>query len=94
MSKTKKHSLYKFEGKKIFIRTVTHHYTGKVIDVTKSDLTLKNAAWIADDGKFNEFLKDPVEKVNEVEPYNNNVTIMIGAILDVTEIDELPTEVK
>jgi hypothetical protein len=45
-------------GKNYFIRTVTHHYTGKLIKVTPKELVLKDAAWIADDGRFMNALKD------------------------------------
>lgn len=93
MSK-KQHSFYKLKGKKVFIRSVTHHYTGLVIDVTKKDLVLAQAAWVADDGRFNDFLKDPVNKVEEVEPYPNDVIITLGSIIDATTIKELPREQK
>jgi hypothetical protein len=83
------HSLYKYKDKNVFIRSVTHHYTGKVIDVTQMDLTLTKACWIADDGRFNAFLKDPKKNVKESEPYVDDVTIMIGAIIDMTPIKNL-----
>jgi hypothetical protein len=88
------HSLYEYKNKNVFIRTVTHHYTGKIIKVTEKDIILKDASWIADDGRFHKFLNDPVKEVCECEPYHNDVVLMIGAILDVTEIDELLRGVK
>ena len=80
-------------GRKYFIRTVTMHLTGELIAVGPQELVLKNAAWIADSGRFNEALRD-IKKCNEVEPFLRPVIIGRGAIIDATEIDEVITEVK
>lgn len=69
-------------GGKIFIRTVTHHYTGQVVKCNRDWLELSEAAWIADDGRFNNFLK--TGDANEIEPFEDNVRIPIGGILDIT----------
>lgn len=80
-------------GKNYFIRTVTHHYTGKLISVAHMELVLEQAAWIADDGRFHEALKN--EKFAEVEPYpDGEVIIGRGAILDAFQIKKLPRVVK
>ena len=80
-------------GKKVFIRTVTHHYTGEVVKCNRDWLELKDAAWIADDGRFNNFLKNG--NANEVEPFEDNVRVPIGGILDITEWKHaLPRVVK
>ena len=39
-------------GANYFIRTVTHHHTGKLVQVTSQELVLVDAAWIADDGRL------------------------------------------
>ena len=83
----------KYNGKNVLIRTVTHHYSGNVISVDNLTLTMKDAAWIADDGRFNESLRDP-DNFNEVEPYLNDVTINLYSILDITEIPKVITKVK
>lgn len=70
-------------GKSYFIRTVTHHYTGRCVKCTPIFIELHDAAWIADDGRFHDFLK--TGNANEVEPYVNPIRIPIGGILDVTE---------
>lgn len=54
-------------GTKVFIRTITHHYTGLVSAVSEEEVELSNAAWIADDGRFHEAMRDGT--LNEVEPY-------------------------
>ena len=53
-------------GKAFFFRTVTYHLTGKVTGIIGSTLKLKDAAWIADSGRFMQAIKDG--KLNEVEP--------------------------
>ncbi len=79
------HVLSCYVGKNVFIRTVTHHYTGNVAKVVDGFMELSNCAWIADDGNFSECLNKG--SVNEVEPFNlkNNVFIGIGAIVDITK---------
>ena len=70
-------------GKAYLIRTVTMHYTGRVVSVTDSDVVLEDAAWIADTGRFAECLA--TGSLNEVEPYTNCVAVSRGAVVDFTE---------
>lgn len=69
-------------GKNYFIRTVTHHFTGTLIAVTSKELWLKDAAWIADDGRFMQAIHDG--KLNEVEPFPDGEEIPVGrgALID------------
>ncbi len=67
-------------GQNYFIRTVTHYYTGKLIRVTAKELVLENAAWIADTGRFHDALK--TGKLNEVEPFEDDVVVGRGAVVD------------
>lgn len=53
-------------GGKYFIRTVTHHHTGKLVRVGRQELVLKDAAWIADDGR----LTDSLKTGDSNEPHN------------------------
>lgn len=80
-------------GKHYFIRTVTMHVTGTLTMVTDQELMLKDAAWIADSGRFNEALKD-ISKCKEVEPFKNPAILGRGSIIDATEIDSVITEVR
>ncbi len=80
-------------GKNVFIQTVTHHYTGKLVKAFGDRITLENACWIADDGRLNEAMKDS-NKFKEVEPFPNPIKLNTGSFLLLTEIDTLPTEVK
>jgi hypothetical protein len=86
------HRISKYNGKNVFIRTVTHHYTGRVRGLSDNFITLVDVAWIADDGRFNEAIAK-----GEVEPYPDGleVDIGMGAILDVCEWKHrLPRSVK
>lgn len=79
-------------GKNVFIRTVTHHFTGKVESVTGDFVELSRAAWIADDGRLYDSLKK--EEFNEVEPYVNNVFVNTTSIIDFTPISKLSESQK
>ena len=43
-------------GKNYFIRTFTYHSLGKLKAITGQFLVLEDAGWVADSGRFNEFL--------------------------------------
>lgn len=82
-------------GKNYFIRTVTHYLTGKLIKVTAKELVLEDAAWIADSGRFMQFLRDG--KLNEVEPFADKAEVIVGrgALIDCVEwVHALPREQK
>lgn len=84
-----------FIGKKVAIRGVTFFYTGELVAVNSMSVKLENAAWIADTGRFNEFLKRPGKSSQcEVEPFPRPATIGLYSIVDCTEIDVLLTEVQ
>lgn len=68
-------------GKHYFVRTVTHHFLGKLEEVTEHELWFSSVSWIADDGRFNELLKNGT--ANEVEPApEGDVPIGRGALID------------
>lgn len=82
-------------GENYFIRTVTHFNTGKLIRVTAKELVLKDAAWIADTGRFMQAIRDG--KLNEVEPYPDGEEVIVGrgAVVDaVAWKHALPREQK
>ena len=80
-------------GKKYFIRTVTMYHTGELVSVSPQELVLKDAAWIADSGRFHEAIRD-VNKCKEVEPFAKNVIVGRGSIVDATVIPNTITKVK
>lgn len=70
-------------GKAYLIRTVTMHYTGRVVEVTDSDVVLEEAAWIADTGRYSNSLAEGT--LSEVEPYPGRVSVCRGAMVDFAE---------
>jgi hypothetical protein len=81
-------------GANYFIRTVTHHLTGKLVDIDDHELWLKDAAWIADDGRFAQAISTCEFK--EVEPYPDDVLVAVGraSLIDSVEIKTLPRTQK
>lgn len=74
-------------GAEVFIKTVTYHYTGRIVNVVEGFVFLKDVAWIADSGCFTEFMKDEKEPEGmESELYGDRVVkINIGSITEVVE---------
>ena len=82
-------------GENYFIRTVTHYVTGKLLRVTAKELVLKDAAWIADTGRFMQAVRDG--ELNEVEPYPDDEELVVGrgAVIDAVKWKHaLPREQK
>lgn len=80
----KRSSVYRV-GACYFIRTVTMFYTGRLVMVADQELVLKDAAWIADTGRFADSLK--TLEFSEVEPFpDGEVIIGRGAVVDAVEI--------
>jgi hypothetical protein len=72
-------------GKPYFIRTVTHYFTGRLIWVGEKEIALEDVCWIADTGRFHQFLAS--NTVNESEPFPKGTTVIVGrgSIIDMTE---------
>lgn len=80
-------------NKNVFVRTATHYHTGRLISVADGFLMLDEASWIADTGRFNDFLKNGNYK--ECEPFPGEVCVAIPAIIDICEWQhELPSKAK
>lgn len=73
-------------GKNYFIRTVSYHFTGKLIAIYQGELVLVDAAWIADNGRFMQAVASGT--FNEVEPYPDGREVIIGraTVIDACEI--------
>ena len=67
-------------GGKYFIRTVTYFATGEVEDIKGDFLVLKDAAWIADTGRFSQALTTGV--LSEVEPVETPMFLNMNTITD------------
>ena len=80
-------------GKCYFIRTVTHHHTGRLVQVTEHELVLEHAAWIADDGRFSDAVKSGT--FEEVEPFPDGpIIIGRGSVIDAAQITSAPRSQK
>lgn len=80
-------------GANYFIRTVTFHHTGKLVAVTRQELVLENAAWIADDGRLTDALAKC--EFNEVEMFpKGHLIIGRASLIDAVEISTLPQSQK
>ena len=80
-------------GKNVFVRTVTYFYTGRLTDNTDGFLTLRDAAWIAETGRFATTLEKGT--FSEIEPYPDAVLVAIGSIVDICEWShDLPRKQK
>jgi len=94
-SDKKKHD---FEvGKAYFIRTVTHHYLGKVVEICDQCIVVKACVWVADSGRFREFLTGEWSAQSEREPFprDKKVQLFIGSFIDGMEWDkEIPESEK
>jgi hypothetical protein len=68
-------------GKLYFIRTVTMYLVGELIAFDDHELILRDAAWVADTGRFAEAMR--TGSLREVEPYpDGEVLVGRGAIVD------------
>ena len=81
-------------GHNVFVRTVTHHHTGRLIAIHDNGfIELADAAWIADSGRWANALKNG--SLNEVEPFPGTCFVAIGAIIDVCKWNhDLPRKQK
>lgn len=68
-------------GKNYVLRTVTMIQVGKLVAVDNQELVLETAAWVADTGRWADFLTKG--KVNEVEPFpEGRVIVGRNSIID------------
>jgi hypothetical protein len=55
-------------GGKYYFRTVTYAAVGEVKKIVGRFVHLKNASWVADTGRFADFIKGGVQSSSEIEP--------------------------
>lgn len=80
-------------GDAVFVRTVTYHYTGRIVAIYPGEIVLADAAWIADSGRWSVALATGT--LSEVEPYPAEVVISRGAVVDVSRwLHPLPRVMK
>ena len=80
-------------GKKVFIRTVTHYFTGKIVELNDTEIILDKPAWIASTGRFSTALS--TVELDEIEPYPGVVSVNRGSLIDCSEWKgDLPRDQK
>jgi len=82
-------------GKNVIVRTVTMIYTGRLQEVTSTDLVLVDCSWIPETERFMQFVAEGA--VKECEPYPDGLPVYInrGACLDLCELKKaLPRSQK
>lgn len=79
-------------GDKLFIRTVTFHHVGEVVEEADGFLRLKDASWVADSGRFHVAIeKGELSEVEHVGDAFVNVSTIVDAF---PWAHDLPTESK
>jgi len=71
------------DGEKVFIRTVTNYFTGRVVATDEKFVALDDCAWIGSTGRFATAMATGV--LDEIEPYPDGDTVLVslGAIIDI-----------
>ena len=74
-------------GKAYSIRTVTMHDHGTLVGVTEHELVLEKAAWIADSGRWWNYITGKSQP-SEVEPFAADELVIIGrgSVIDAQQI--------
>jgi len=75
------------------VRTVTMAIAGKLKAVHGQELVFSDASWVADSGRFNEYLRD-TSKAKENELFKNDVIIGRGSVVDMTLVSSVCGETK
>lgn len=82
-------------GSNVIIRTVTNYWTGRIVGVHPDALVLRDAAWVADTGRFHAAVQEGEPALVEVEPVFVRVVVGRGSIVDCCDwVHPLPRTVK
>lgn len=74
-------------GEYYAVRTLTMIQTGRLEAVYAGELVLSDACWIADTGRWTQFLTDPAS-ASEVELFANDAIVQRSNIIDATRIEK------
>lgn len=71
-------------GEAYFFRTVTYHTLGRVKKIVGNFLVLEEASWVADSGRFNEFINEgKIENQSvEIEHLEINPVLSLTSVVD------------
>lgn len=72
-------------GDKVFLRTVTLYYLGRIKDIKAGIVTLEDASWVQDTGsRLYDFLESGIDDKSEIEPIGI-AHINLGNMIDCLE---------
>lgn len=80
-------------GQYYAVRTLTMIQTGRLEAVYAGELVLSDAAWVADTGRWTQFLADPAS-ASEIELFANDVIVQRSNIIDATRIEKFERKQK
>lgn len=80
-------------GEYYAVRTLTMIQTGRLEAVYAGELVLSDACWIADTGRWTQFLLDPAS-ASEVELFNDCAIVQRSNIIDATRIEKFERKQK
>jgi hypothetical protein len=78
--------------KSYLFMTVTHYFTGKIVVISPTEITLNTCAWIPDTGRLNECIANGT--FAECEPVGDGVVIPRNGTFAFPWKHKLPTAVK
>ncbi len=80
-------------GDKVFIRTLTYHYIGEVVEETAEAIILDKTVWVADSGRFTEAIAEG--SLNEFEIIGLITPIIKNNMVDIIPWNhDIPTQRK
>ena len=80
-------------GDKVFIRTLTYHYIGEVIEETAEAVIIDKAVWVADSGQFTKAIQEGI--LSEIEIIGTRTVLLKSNMVDIIKWNhEIPTERK
>jgi len=74
-----------YKGQKVFIRTATLYYVGRVHKVRGRELYLTEASWVAYTGRFSEVMTSG--NFEEVESYPKDLIVIVNTDFIVDKIE-------
>jgi hypothetical protein len=82
-------------GQKLFLRTVTYHVVGEVTGVLGSMVTLKDASWVADSGRFGKAITTGEMGSGAEVEYLGDAYVNLDSVTDMYPwAHALPTETR
>lgn len=87
-NETKSQTKFPFKvGDKVFLRTVTLYYLGRIKEFIGDHLVLEDASWVQDTGsRLHDFIKSGAEtNKSEIEPIVTKLSVNLNNVIDCIE---------